>query len=152
MGVRAVMQRAVANLRSDEATKTVQARRAEPTRILVVDDDQNVLDVAERLLIGDGHVPILTTGPQSALRIARSMRPGAILLDVLMPGFDGWDLLAALKADPETSGIPVLMICMLGERRRALEAGADGVVTKPLDAEGMRAAMTRLGSHQSSSR
>jgi DNA-binding response OmpR family regulator len=44
------------------------------------------------------------------------------------------------------------MICMLGERRRALEAGADGVVTKPLDADGMRAAMTRLGSHQSSSR
>lgn len=147
MGVRAAMQRAVATLRSDETSKPAQAKLAEPTRILVVNDDQNVLDVAERLLIDDGHVPIMTTAPQSALRIAKSMRPGAILLDVLMPGFDGWDLLAALKSDPETSSIPVLMICMLGERRRALEAGADGVVTKPLDAEGVRAAMTRLGSH-----
>ncbi|MCR6636184.1 response regulator [Devosia sp.] len=114
-------------------------------RVLVVNDDQNVLDVAERLLIGDGYVPILTGTPQSALQIARSMRPGAIFLDVLMPGFDGWDLLAALKSDPETSGIPVLMICMLGERRKALDAGAEGVIAKPLDAQRVRAAMARIG-------
>jgi CheY-like chemotaxis protein len=151
MGVRVAMQRAMASLRSDDASKTEAAQRADPMRILVVNDDQKVLDVAERLLIGDGHVPILTGAPQSALQIARSMRPGAIFLDVLMPGFDGWDLLAALKADPETTNIPVLMICMLGERRLALEAGAEGVIAKPLDAAGVRAAMARIASGQSSS-
>ncbi|KRA97390.1 hypothetical protein ASD83_09630 [Devosia sp. Root685] len=121
-------------------------------RILVVDDDQNGLDVAEKLLIGDGYVPILTGASQSALQIARSMRPSAIFLNVLMPGFDGWDLLAALRADPETSRIPVLMIAMLGERRKALGAGADGVIAKPLDAERVRAAMALVGTGQSSSR
>lgn len=146
------MQRAVTSLRSDRTGKSLPTEASDPMRILVVNDDQNVLDVAERLLIGDGHVPILTGAPQAALQIARSMRPGAIFLDVLMPGFDGWDLLAALKADPETSDIPVLMICMLGERRKALVAGATGVIAKPLDAAGVRAAMARLAARQSSSR
>lgn len=152
MGVRAAMQRAVASLRSIEPSEIEPNERDDPMRILVVDDDQNGLDVAERLLIGDGYVPILTGASQSALQIARSMRPSAIFLNVLMPGFDGWDLLAALKADPETSRIPVLMIAMLGERRKALEAGADGVIAKPLDAERVRAAMALVGTRQSSSR
>jgi len=152
MGVRAAMQRAVASLRSVETSRVEPDQRDDPMRILVVDDDQNGLDVAEKLLIGDGYVPILTGASQSALQIARSMRPSAIFLNVLMPGFDGWDLLAALRADPETSRIPVLMIAMLGERRKALEAGADGVIAKPLDAERVRAAMALVGTHQSSSR
>ena len=152
MGVRAAMRQAVTSWRSAETSKVEAPERVEPKRVLVVDDDQNVLDVAERLLIADGHVPVLTGAPQSALHIARSMRPGAIFLNVLMPGFDGWDLLAALKSAPETSDIPVVMICMLGERRQALEAGAAGVIAKPFDAAGVRAAMARLAIGQSSSR
>lgn len=152
MGVRAAMQRAVASLRPVEAREIGPAESTDPMRVLVVNDDQAVLDVAEKLLIGDGYVPILTGAPQAALQIARSMRPGAILIDVLMPGFDGWDLLSALKADPETSGIPVLMICMLGERRKALEAGAEGVIAKPLDADRVRAAMALISPDQSSNR
>ncbi|WP_449395019.1 response regulator [Devosia riboflavina] len=152
MSVLATMRQAVASWRPTETIPNGVPDRAEPKRVLVVNDDQNVLDVAERLLIGDGHVPVLTGAPQSALQIARSLRPAAIFLDVLMPGFDGWDLLAALKSDPETSSIPVMMICMLGERRKALDAGADGVIAKPLDADRMRAAMARISSDQSSSK
>ena len=152
MGVRAALQRAMASLRPVDPSVVEPNGRADPRRVLVIDDDQNGLDVAERLLIGDGYVPILTGASQSALQIARSMRPSAIFLNVLMPGFDGWDLLAALKADPETRRIPVLMICMLGERRKALEAGADGVIAKPLDAERVRAGLALIGSRQSSSR
>ncbi len=146
MGVRAALQRAMTSLRAGETSKNASAEAAAPMRILVVDDDQDVLDAAERLLIGDGYVPILTRAPQAALQMARSMRPGAIFLDVLMPGFDGWDVLAALKSDPETSSIPVLMICMLGERVRALNAGAAGVIPKPMDMAKVRAALAGVAS------
>lgn len=152
MGMRTVWQRALASLRPGNAGEIAPGGATEPMRILVVDDDQGVLDIAERALIGEGHVPILTGAPQSVLQIARSLRPAAIFLDVLMPGFDGWDVLVALKSDPATSAIPVLMIGMLGERVRALEAGAAELVSKPLDAAKMRAAMDRISLRQSSSR
>src|SRR5690348_10468837 len=106
MRVLAALQRALGTLRPIDAGEPQAARAPDPMRVLVVDDDPAVLDSAEEFLIAGGHVPLLTSAPQSALQIARSMRPSVILLDVLMPGFDGWDVLAALKADPKTSAIP----------------------------------------------
>jgi len=113
-------------------------------RLLVVDDDRNFLELVERLFMKEGFTPICTDAPQSALQIARTVRPSAIFLDILMPGFDGWDVLAALKADPATADIPVLMISILSERSKALAAGADGIVMKPLNAAKVRAALANL--------
>ena len=113
-------------------------------RLLVVDDDRNFLELAERLFVREGYAPICTDAPQSALQIARTVKPSAIFLDILMPGFDGWDVLAALKADPATSDIPVFMISILSERTKALAAGADGIVMKPLDAAKVKAALAGL--------
>ncbi|MHA6691058.1 ATP-binding response regulator [Devosia sp. A449] len=113
-------------------------------RILVVDDDRNFLELAERLLIKEDYTPICTDAPQSALQIARTVKPAAIFLDILMPGFDGWDVLAALKADPVTTDIPVFMISILAERSKALAAGADGIVMKPLDTSKVKAALAGL--------
>ena len=115
-------------------------------RLLVVDDDRNFLELAERLLIRENYTPICTDAPQSALQIARTVKPSAIFLDILMPGFDGWDVLAALKADPITADIPVFMISILSERSKALAAGADGIVMKPLDAAKVKAALAALKS------
>ncbi|MEO8685633.1 MAG: response regulator, partial [Devosia sp.] len=113
-------------------------------RLLVVDDDRNFLDLAERLFLKEGYAPICTDAPQSALQIARTVKPTAIFLDILMPGFDGWDVLAALKSDPATTDIPVFMISILSERTKALAAGADGIVMKPLDASKVKAAIVGL--------
>ena len=113
-------------------------------RLLVVDDDRNFLELAERLFLKEGYTPICTDAPQSALQIARTAKPAAIFLDILMPGFDGWDVLAALKSDPATSSIPVFMISILSERTKALAAGADGIVMKPLDASKVKAAIFGL--------
>ena len=115
-------------------------------RLLVIDDDRNFLELAERLLIRENYTPICSDAPQSALQIARTVRPSAIFLDILMPGFDGWDVLAALRADPITADIPVFMISILAERSKALAAGADGIVMKPLDAAKVKAALTALKS------
>ncbi len=113
-------------------------------RLLVVDDDRNFLELAERLFLKEGYTPICTDAPQSALQIARTVKPAAIFLDILMPGFDGWDVLAALKSDPATAAIPVFMISILSERTKALAAGADGVVMKPLDGSKVKAAIAGL--------
>lgn len=120
-------------------------------RLLVVDDDRNFLELAERLFIKEGYIPLCTDAPQSALQIARSLRPTAIFLDILMPGFDGWDVLAALKADPSTADIPVFMISILSERAKAVAAGADGIVMKPLDASKIKAALAGTRSVRGSS-
>jgi signal transduction histidine kinase/ActR/RegA family two-component response regulator len=116
----------------------------ERQRLLIVDDDRNFLEVAERLFAKEGVTPICTDAPQSALQIARTVKPSAIFLDILMPGFDGWDVLAALKADPITRDIPVLMISILSERSKALAAGADGILLKPLDGAKVRTAIASL--------
>jgi CheY-like chemotaxis protein len=113
-------------------------------RVLVVDDDRIFLETAERLFINENFVPICTDAPQSALQIARTVALDAIFLDVLMPGFDGWDVLKALKADAATSDIPIFMITALSQRSRALEAGADGIVVKPFDAGKIKAALAGL--------
>ena len=113
-------------------------------RFLVVDDDRNFLELAQRLFRKEGFAAICTDAPQSALQIARTVNPTAIFLDILMPGFDGWDVLAALKSDPATSAIPVFMISILSERSKAMAAGADGIVMKPLDGAKVKAAIAGL--------
>ena len=116
----------------------------EQVRLLVIDDDPNFLDLAERLFVRENYTPICSDAPQSALQLARTVKPAAIFLDILMPGFDGWDVLAALKADPATADIPVIMISILAERGKALAAGADGIVMKPLDAAKVKATLAAL--------
>jgi CheY-like chemotaxis protein/nitrogen-specific signal transduction histidine kinase len=125
-----------------EATAPIAADQR--PRLLVVDDDRNFLELAERLFTREGYTPICTDAPQSALQIARTAKPTAIFLDILMPGFDGWDVLAALKADPITADIPVFMISILSERSKALAAGADGIVMKPFDGSKVKAALAGL--------
>ena len=118
-------------------------------RILIVDDDRNFLEVAERLFVRENFTPICTDAPQSALQFARAVQPSAIFLDILMPGFDGWDVLAALKADPLTAEIPVFMISILAERNKAIAAGASGIMLKPLDSGKVKSAIAGLRSLQS---
>ena len=115
-------------------------------RLLFVDDDRNFLELAERLFRREGYEPIITDAPQSALQVARTVKPAAIFLDIMMPGFDGWDVLAAVRADPALRQTPVFMISILADRPRALQAGADGVVAKPLDASKVKAAIAAIKS------
>jgi len=112
--------------------------------MLIVDDDLAFLEATEVLFAGAGYAPICTDAPHSALQMARTIRPTAIFLDTLMPGFGGWDVLAALKADAETAGIPVFMVTIPSDRAAALDAGAEGVISKPFDVSKIRAALAGL--------
>jgi len=102
-------------------------------KILLVDDDRAFLELTERLLLKEGYSPISTDAPESVLQIARTIKPMAIFADILMPGLNGWDVLAALKSDPATAKIPVVMLSVLDDPEVARQNGAVALITKPLD-------------------
>lgn len=110
-------------------------------KVLLVDDDRDFLELAERLLIKEGYSPIATDSPESALQIARSVQPSLIFCDVMMPGLDGWDVLQTLQSDPATLQIPVIMLSVLDERSLGRDSGAAGFLTKPLDQDKLKKAL-----------
>ncbi len=105
-------------------------------RILVVDDIAiNVRLLEAKLLVEYYDVIAAGDGP-TALTLAKERAPDLVLLDVMMPGLDGFEVCRRLKADPETAHIPVVMVTALddtADRVRGLEAGADDFLTKPIN-------------------
>ena len=82
-------------------------------------------------------------GGEEGLRLARELQPDVITLDVLMPGMDGWSVLAALKADAALADIPVVMLTMLDDRNLGYALGAADYLTKPIDRERLVAVLGR---------
>ena len=116
---------------TDSPTVVIPEPGDEPV-VLVIDDDPSALDLLRRTLQGAG-VRVVTAGEgQEALKLARSLHPAAITLDVLMPGMDGWAVLGELKADPETRDIPVIMVTMTDDRNLGYALGATEFLTKPV--------------------
>ncbi len=112
--------------------------------ILVVDDDQAQLDLTSRFLQREGFAARTATDGPGGLALARRLKPRAILLDVTMPGMDGWSVLGALKADPELAAIPVVMVTFHHERPLAASLGAADYVFKPVDWNRLRYVMERF--------
>jgi signal transduction histidine kinase/DNA-binding response OmpR family regulator len=103
--------------------------------VLVIDDDPDALDLLGRALEGAGVRVVTASDGQTALRLARTLHPAAITLDVLMPGMDGWEVLGELKSDPETREIPVIMVTMTNDRNLGYALGATDFLTKPVRRE-----------------
>ncbi len=106
-------------------------------RVLVIDDEEDIREVARLSLELVGQYQVLTASSgRDGLDSARSHRPDAILLDVMMPDMDGPAALAELRADPATHDIPVLFLTAKtqhAERMRLAQLGAAGILTKPFD-------------------
>ncbi|HKT08455.1 MAG TPA: response regulator [Gemmatimonadaceae bacterium] len=111
--------------------------------VLVIDDNSYARDLTRRVLVDEGFDVIEAASGQSGLALARQQRPDAITLDVLMPGMDGWAVLAELKADPVLAGVPVVMLTVLDDRNLGLALGASDFMTKPIDRERLRQVISR---------
>jgi signal transduction histidine kinase/CheY-like chemotaxis protein len=121
---------------ADGASRTVQGgpeKVGDGKRILIVDDDRSFLELADRMLRKEGFTAVCTDAPRSALQLARTLKPEVVLLDILMPDFDGWQVLKALKSDALTAAIPIIVLSVTDERKRAIELGAYGVLARPAD-------------------
>ena len=103
--------------------------------VLVIDDEASVRDLMQRFLTKEGFRVVTAAGGEDGLRYARELRPDAITLDVMMPGMDGWAVLSALKADPDVTDIPVIMLTIVDDRNLGYALGASDYLTKPIDRE-----------------
>jgi signal transduction histidine kinase/DNA-binding response OmpR family regulator len=101
--------------------------------ILVIDDDPNMRELTTRSLGKEGYRVECAANGELGIAMARELRPALITLDVMMPGLDGWAVLTALKEDPATADIPVIMMTIVDEERVGFSLGAADYFTKPVD-------------------
>lgn len=104
--------------------------------VLIVDDNPMNVDILKDALMVMGQAPITAEGGEEALGLIEQKKPDLILLDIMMPGMDGYAVLEALKAKPETADIPVIIISALdhtGDRVRGLLQGGCDFISKPFD-------------------
>jgi two-component system, cell cycle response regulator DivK len=104
--------------------------------ILIVDDNPTNLKLARVLLSGCGYEVRTAVDAEDALAVLALFRPRLILMDLQLPGMDGFELARRLKADPRTRDITILALtayAMKGDEEKALAAGCDGYVPKPID-------------------
>ncbi len=101
--------------------------------VLVIDDDATQRDLMRRFLTGEGFTVQTASGGEEGLRLARLLLPVVIILDVMMPGMDGWTVLSTLKADASLANIPVILLTMMDDRKLGYALGAANYLTKPTD-------------------
>jgi two-component system, cell cycle response regulator DivK len=106
------------------------------TRILLVEDNEMNRDMLSRRLSRRGFEVLIAENGQAGVELTISERPDLILMDMSLPVMDGWEATRRIKADPATSGIPVIALsahAMTSDREMALAAGCDDYDSKPVD-------------------
>ena len=111
--------------------------------VVVVEDDRRSFDLLRVYLEGVGARVVSARDGQEGLDTVRRLSPAGVVLDILLPGIDGWEVLARLKADSATAPIPVVVVSMLDERGRGFALGAAEYLVKPVSKDQLLAALYR---------
>ncbi len=111
--------------------------------VVVVEDDRRSFDLLRVYLETAGARVVSARDGEEGLDTVRRLSPAGVILDILLPGIDGWEVLAQLKADPETAAIPVVVVSMLDERGRGFALGAAEYLVKPVGKDSLLAALQR---------
>lgn len=101
--------------------------------ILVVDDDANIRSLLQQEFTDAGYVVRLAENGRKALSMVREEQPGLIILDIMMPEMNGFDVAAVLKNDPATMDIPIIILSIVEDKERGFRLGVDRYLTKPID-------------------
>lgn len=118
-----------------------------PLRVMLIEDEPSIIAAISFLLERDGWEVLTHAHGPTALEALRAARPDAAILDVMLPGASGYDILRALRADAELAGLPVLMLTARGhdrDRDLALQSGASSFMSKPFSNADMIAQIRAL--------
>lgn len=118
-----------------------------PPRILIVEDNAILREMIRRRLMRRGYDLLLADDGARGLAVIQAEKPDLVLLDMSLPGMDGWTVAGKVKEKAETAHIPIIALtahAMRGDRQRALEAGCDDYVSKPIDFELLTQKMQEL--------
>jgi DNA-binding response OmpR family regulator len=105
-----------------------------PTRVLIAEDDRNIVELLSFILERDGYEVVAALDGEAAIDRLRSDPPDMMILDVMLPKLNGFEVLKLLKADPALRSLPVIILTAKGQahdRRMAEEIGVDAFMTKP---------------------
>ena len=125
---------------------------ASEVRVLVIDDNVDTLQLQQRYLAGSRYRFTGAADPHQALALAAEMPPDIIVLDVMLPGVDGWELLGRLREHPRTQGVPIIVCTILAQEQLALALGAAAFLHKPVTRDALLAALDEASSLIESSR
>ena len=117
------------------------------SRVLVIDDETVVGTILRYAFEANGHQTVYADGGERGLDMARSEHPDAIVLDLMMPSLNGYDVLEILRSSEATRDVPILVltaVTMSKDRERCLDSGADMVMIKPIDPRDVAAAVEAL--------
>jgi CheY-like chemotaxis protein len=116
-------------------------------RILVVDDDPEIVTMLSTRLTKRGYAVTTASDGSQAIALAKKDLPDVILLDVMMPGKSGWEVARAIKQDPSTSSVKIVMVSAIGEKTNEITApiyGADAHVDKPFEFDHLEGVIAKL--------
>jgi CheY-like chemotaxis protein len=113
--------------------------------VVVIDDDRRSIDLLTVYAEAAGLRVVSAHDGRRGVELVKALQPAIVVLDILLPGLDGWQVLESLKADPATAAIPVVVVSILDERGRGLALGAADYLVKPVSREGVLDALARCG-------
>ncbi len=112
--------------------------------ILCIDDDSQVINLYDRYLTPQGYQVVALTDPTKACEVVKQIKPFAITLDIMMPGYDGWQVINDLKADHATHEYPVIICSIVEEEEKGFSLGAADYLVKPILEEDLVHSLNRL--------
>lgn len=112
--------------------------------ILVVDDNEGLVELLDRYLSGHDCRVVTTASGAEGLQLAQELRPDALILDVMMPGKSGWEILQILRSQPHTATIPIIICSVFNDPDLAYALGASRFLAKPISRDHILDALREL--------
>ncbi len=131
---------------ADEPEAEIGETESDAPIILSIDDDPQVIQLYERYLNAQGYHVVPLLEPKQAVKRAKELKPHAITLDIMMPGYDGWQVLQDLKSNAETQNIPIIVCSIVEDTEKGYALGATDYLLKPIIEDDLLGALNRLDS------
>lgn len=130
-------------LEESPARAAVRLRRGQPLSVLIVEDNPGAIELYRRFLSGGAWQVATVPSPRVAFEVAKRSRPDLIILDIIMPGVDGWSIIKALREHPDTAHTPLIVCSVLEDPKLAEALGASAYLKKPVSQGELLSALNR---------